>query len=182
MKTLITIASAVAGARNLFERLARGATGYARRAIAAGNDLRLVSQTSATIYHDAPRGELSFSRSACCGATIEGVGSLRSEPRSAERKLLPQRGVLGLAPLPLASDACALRRRIPARRKRTRARCPPSDCVAEDSLHGRPLVTACGACRPTSFCLPESPRSSRGRSPARGQQRSPLQRLPRCAA
>jgi hypothetical protein len=51
MKTSITIASAVAGARNLFGRLARGAAGYARRAIAAGNDLGSVSQTS----HHLPR-------------------------------------------------------------------------------------------------------------------------------
>lgn len=62
MKT--SIALIVAETRRTVGRLARGATAQACRVLASGGDLGSVAQTSATIYHDAPRGELSFSRSA----------------------------------------------------------------------------------------------------------------------
>ena len=54
----------VAETRRTVGRLARGAAAQARRVLASGGDLRSVTQTSATIYRGAPRGELSFSHSA----------------------------------------------------------------------------------------------------------------------
>ena len=62
MKT--SIALIVAETRRTVVRLESGATAQDGRVRARGGDLGSVAQTSATIYHDAPRGELSFSRSA----------------------------------------------------------------------------------------------------------------------
>jgi len=55
MKT--SIALIVAETRRTVGRLARGAAAQARRVLASGGDLRSVTQTSATIYRGAPRGE-----------------------------------------------------------------------------------------------------------------------------
>ena len=59
-----SIAPIVAETRRTVGRLACGAAAQARRVITNGGGLRSVTQTSATIYPDAPRGEQSFSRSA----------------------------------------------------------------------------------------------------------------------
>jgi hypothetical protein len=62
MKTSIVLV--VAETRRTVGRPARGSAAQARRVLASGGDLGSVTQTSATIYRGAPRGELSFSRSA----------------------------------------------------------------------------------------------------------------------
>ena len=62
MKT--SIALIVAETRRTVGWLARGAAAQVRRVLASGSDLGSLTQTSATIYRGAPRGELSFSHSA----------------------------------------------------------------------------------------------------------------------
>jgi hypothetical protein len=60
----MTVLFVAKGIRKLVARLARIPSVYAGAMRAVGGDLGSVPQTSATIYHDAPRGELSFNRSA----------------------------------------------------------------------------------------------------------------------